>query len=121
MLKCARHVPLLEQPNADLQNELEAELEQLKKTMKLSCELKVKWIPNIAKEIAGEVSGDYIYIYDEDREVAFETLKHEFLDHAISRVIEPYKAVTNRLIALINEDAYKKKETLVESLTRLLE
>jgi hypothetical protein len=49
-----------------------------------------------------------------------ETLRHEFLDYAISRVIEPYKQVTNKLITLINEEAYKRKERLVESLCKLV-
>jgi len=45
------------------------------------------------------------------------TSRHGFLDYAISKTIEPYKEVTNRLIALINEDAYKRKEKLVEALS----
>ena len=104
----------------DFQKELEAELERLKKILKLGYELKVRWIPNNNSRISGEVRGDYIYLYDEDKEVALETLKHEFVDYAISKVIEPYRKVTNRLIALINEDAYKRKERLVEVLTQLI-
>lgn len=102
------------------QKEFETELERLKKILKLGYELKVRWIPNSNSKISGEVRGDCIYVYDEKREVALETLKHEFVDYAISKVVEPYKEVTNRLIALINEDAYKRKEILVESLTRLI-
>jgi len=30
------------------------------------------------------------------------------------QVIEPYKQVTNKLISLINEEAYRRKERLVE-------
>ena len=48
---------------------------------------------------------DVLIHVDEDVEVALETLKHEFVDYAISKVIEPYKEVTNRLIALVNEIA----------------
>lgn len=70
--------------------------------------------------ISGEVRGDYIYVYDEDKEVALETLKHEFVDYGVSKVIEPYKEVTNRLIALINEIVYTRKERLVEMLTQLI-
>jgi hypothetical protein len=105
---------------ASFQKELEAELERLKKKLKLSYELKVRWVPNNNSKIFGEVRDDYIYIYDENREVAFETLKHEFLDYAISKVIEPYKEVTNRLIAIINDDAYKRKEKVVQALSQLL-
>ena len=104
----------------EYQERLEKELERLKRILKIGYELKVLWIPNGNSKISGEVKGDYIYIYDEDREVALETLKHEFVDYAISKAIEPYKEVTNRLRALINEDAYKRKERLVESLCKLI-
>jgi len=70
--------------------------------------------------VSGEVRGDYIYVYDDDKEVALDTLKHEFVDYAISKVIEPYKDVTNRLIAIINDIAYTRKEKLVEKLTQLI-
>jgi hypothetical protein len=35
-------------------------------------------------------------------------------------MIEPYKEVLNRLISMINEDAYKRKERLVEAICRLI-
>lgn len=104
----------------DFQKELESELERLKKILKMGYKLKVKWIPNNNSKISGEVRGDYIHIYDEYRGVALETLKHEFMDYAISKVIEPYKEVTNRLIALVNDIAYTRKEKLVEILTQLI-
>jgi len=107
--------------NYDLQTKLDSELERLKKILKLGYELKVRWIPNSNSKLSGEVRGETIFIYDEDEELAIETLKHEFIDYAISKVIEPYKEVTNRLIDLINEDAYKKKESLVELLSRLID
>ncbi|MBS7654977.1 hypothetical protein KEJ50_00505 [Candidatus Bathyarchaeota archaeon] len=49
---------------------------------------------------------------------ALEALKHEFLDYAISKAIEPYKEVANKLITLINEEAYKRKEKLIKTLTK---
>ncbi|MEM3462675.1 MAG: hypothetical protein QXJ15_03305 [Candidatus Bathyarchaeia archaeon] len=36
-----------------------------------------------------EVRGDMICIYDEGYGEALRTLRHEFLDYAISKVIEP--------------------------------
>jgi len=33
----------------------------------------------------------------------------------ISKVIEPYRVVANKLVGLINEEAYKRKERIVES------
>jgi len=104
----------------DLQRELEAELERLKKILQLGYELKVRWIPNSNSNVSGKVKGAYIYVYDENSEVALQTLKHEFLDYAISKVVEPYKEVTNRLIALINDIAYRRKEILIGKLTQLV-
>jgi hypothetical protein len=104
----------------DLQKRLEEELEWLKRTLKLEYELKVLWIPNSHPKLSGEVKKDFIYIYVKDEELALETLKHEFIDCAISRVIEPYKEVTNKLISFINEQAYHEKEKLVEALSALI-
>lgn len=102
------------------QSVLEAELGRLKKILQLGYELKVSWEPNLNSKLSGEVRGDCIYVYDQDEKDAFETLRHEFCDYAVSKVIEPYKDVTNRLITMINEDAYKKKEKLVDMLTDLI-
>ena len=86
----------------------------------LNSSLKVKWIPNGSRDAHGEVRGDAVYIYDEGVEEAVRTLKHEFLDYAVSRTIEPYKDIANKLIALINEKAYRDKEKLVEALCKLI-
>ena len=104
----------------DLQTCLELELERLKKILKIGYELRVRWIPTNNRKISGEVRGNYILVYDQDSTIALETLTHEFIDHAVSKVIEPYKEMTNRLIDLLNEHAYERKESLVESFCRLL-
>lgn len=103
-----------------LQQVLEAELDTLKKILKQGYELKVRWIPKENTTIFGEVKHQSIFIYSSDEEVALETLKHEFIDYTICQIIEPYKEVTNKLIALINEAAYKKKEQLVNVLASLI-
>jgi hypothetical protein len=103
-----------------LEGKLESTLERLKQTLNLGYELQVKWVPNGDGKLSGEVKGDCIYIYEQNPDEAVETLRHEFLDYAISRIVEPYKQVTNKLIALINEEAYKRKEKLVEVLIRFL-
>jgi hypothetical protein len=99
----------------DIQRKFEVELERLKRILQMEYELKVRWVPDGNEKLSGEVKGDFIYIYEEEEGIAIETLEHEFLDYAISQVIEPYKQVTNRLIGLINENAYEKKEKLVEN------
>ena len=98
-------------------NFLEKELESLKNKFHTCYELKVRWIPNGSEKLSGEVKGEIIFIYDKEEEFALETLKHEFLDYAISKVIEPYKNVINKLIQLINEESYKKKEKLINALS----
>jgi len=100
-----------------LERKLENELERLKKKLRLGYELKVKWIPDNGNRLSGEVKGDVIYVYDEDEASASETLKHEFLDYEISKIVEPYREVTNKLIMLINEEAYRRKEKLVKALS----
>ena len=99
---------------------LQAEFERLRNILKLGYELDLKWIPNKDSHISGEVKRSRIYLYDEDGKVALETLRHEFLDYALSKKIEPYKKVTNHLISLINAIAYERKENLLEVLTKLL-
>lgn len=99
---------------------LEEELERLKKVLNRGHELKVQWIPRENGKLSGEVRGEHIRVYDEDVGLAIETLKHEFVDHAVSKVIEPYMQVTNKLIGLLNEKAYQEKERLVEKLASLL-
>jgi hypothetical protein len=104
----------------NFQKRLENELERLKKRFKVGYELKVVWSPNNSGNLAGEVKGETIYIYDESEKEALKTLRHEFLDYAISKLIEPYKNVTNKLIMLMNEEAYKHKEKFIEALVELI-
>ena len=47
-------------------------------------------------------------------------LRHEVNDYCISQAIKPYREVTNRLITMLNEDAFRTKAPIVEALTRLV-
>jgi hypothetical protein len=104
----------------DLQSKLEKKLQELENTTRLGLGLNVLWCPDGSGALSGEVKGDIIYVYEQDEEAALKTLKHEILDYAISQVIMPYMEVTNKLIILINEDAYRRKERLVEALNKIL-
>jgi len=42
------------------------------------------------------------------------------VDYAISQSMEPYKNVANKLMTILNEEAYKQKERLVEGLVKAL-
>lgn len=99
---------------------LEAELQRLKKLSGLGFELRVVWEPSPDKALSGEVKNNSIYVYEVDAKKAVETLRHEFLDYCISQAIQPYKEVTNMLIRMVNDDAYRRKERIVEALVKLL-
>ena len=106
---------------ADVQTKLEEQLERIQGKLGLGLVLKVVWMPNADSDLSGEVKNNLIYVYEADEEKAVDTLRHEFLDFCITQAIEPYREVTNRLIKMINDNAYKRKEKVVEALTRLLE
>ncbi|MGQ9469463.1 MAG: hypothetical protein ACUVTD_06520 [Nitrososphaerales archaeon] len=106
--------------NESLQERLEEELERLKRKLKMGYELKVVLLPDNNSSLAGEVKGETIFIYEEDFEKALETLRHEFLDYSISKTIEPYKEIANKLIIYINEEAYRRKEKLIEALRTIV-
>jgi len=99
---------------------LDAELKRLQESSGLGIRLKVFWVPREKGNLAGEVKDSAIYVYDHDQEEALETLRHEFFDYCMSRAIEPYKDIANKLIAFINEDAYRRKERVIEAVIKLL-
>ena len=107
--------------NSSTAAKLEEELKRLQQISNLGLGLRVAWVPSPEKALSGEVKGNIIYIYEEDGQKAIEVLRHEVLDHLVSKAIEPYRMVTNELIKLINRDSYKKKEKIVEALCQLFE
>lgn len=103
-----------------LSQRLEVELERLKRFSGLGLELNLVWKPNPDGALSGEVKNSLVYVYEVGEEKAVDTLRHEFLDYCVSQAIEPYRKVTNKLIAILNEEAYKRKERIVEALVKLL-
>jgi len=99
---------------------LSEELKKLQSLLNQGHELKVVWTPKQDSNLDGEVKGDTIHVYSQSLEQALKTLRHEFLDFVMSEMIEPYKQVANSLIALVNKQAYIKKEKLVEKLANLV-
>jgi len=98
---------------------LEQELEKLKKTAGLGYELSMKWAPDPRTNLSGEVKRGVIYVYESEAK-ALETLRHEFMEYLISQPMEPYKEMTNSLIKMVNEEAYRRKERVVDALMRLI-
>jgi hypothetical protein len=99
---------------------LELELEKLKEKTGFGYELSVAWLPGQDPELSGEVKNNTIYVYECNEEKALGTLRHEFIDYVVSQAIEPYKSVANRLIQFLNEEAYRRKERIVEALVKLI-
>ena len=106
---------------SETQRLLETEFERLREILGLGPNLKVIWTPGADKQLTGEVRGSCVYVYEEDEDEALKVLLHEAVDYLVSQAIEPYKEVTNRLIKMINEDVYRRKEKVIEALTRLVE
>ena len=102
-----------------LEVQLREELENLKNISGLGSALSLVWAPDPEKTLSGEVKGNTVYIYDESEKQALDTLHHEFFDYCISQAIKPYRQVTNTLIKLLNENAYKQKEEIVEGLRKI--
>jgi len=107
--------------NSKTELKLHEELKRLQQISKLGLGLRIAWVPSPEKALSGEVKGDIIYIYEEDGQKAIEVLRHEVLDHLVSKAIEPYRMVTNELIKLINRVSYEKKEEIIGALCRLFE
>jgi hypothetical protein len=98
---------------------LREELEYLQRTSGLGLNLSLVWSPNPGKTLSGEVKGSIIYVYETDMGKALDTLRHEFFDYCVSQAIQPYRRVTNTMIRLLKDEAYKQKERIVGGLSKL--
>ena len=84
-------------------------------------ELKVTWLPGKAeyrsgKQLAEEVRGNTIFVYAEGAEEAVELVRHGFLEWLLNQFTRPYRELTNLLITLFEEQQYRRKEKVIESL-----
>jgi galactitol-specific phosphotransferase system IIB component len=99
---------------------LKEELERLKTRTGIKTDFRVVWSPKADSKKDGEVVGNTIFVYSLDVDKALQTLQHEFVDIIVSSAIQPYLKLINVLLSTISEDAYKKKEKVVEMLLKLL-
>lgn len=105
----------------EVEARLDDELERLKVESGMGCELSVRWVPNPGSDRHGEVKGSVIYVYDEDEERAFLTLKHEFIEYHISKeVVKPLIKLINIQKCVIEDLIYSRKERLVKGILKLL-
>ena len=79
-------------------------------------DLKVVWSPSSSGRLSGEVRGKVIFIYEPDPGKAIEAVEHEVLDYLIAQPIEPLKKMLNKLIEMVNDDVYRRKERVVDKL-----
>lgn len=104
---------------------LETELERLQQRTSIGYEVKVKWLPGTVKhhngkQLAEEVVGDTILIYTENTQKAIELVRHGFAEWILNQHTKPYRQLINKLITLFEEQQYKRKEKIVEALTKLI-
>lgn len=84
-------------------------------------DLRVRWIPDDGSKLSGEVKSGVIYIYEKYEGKALEVLKHEFIDHHITReIVKPLVTYVNMQKSIIESLIYKRKEDLVDKLSKLL-
>ena len=105
---------------ANALRQLEVELDSLKERFQLAQELKLEWIPNNGPK-SGEVTDTTIRIYEADPTKALDTLRHEFIEYLLTRdLVAPYKRLINKLISLLEEEMYIRKERLIERFQELI-
>jgi hypothetical protein len=82
--------------------------------------LNLVYRPDGGSKLSGEVvrEENAIYVYERDLKKAEEVLIHEYLDYSLSLLIEPYRAFANLLVRHFNDEAYRKKEEIVEQFVR---
>ncbi len=81
---------------------------------------KIVWSPGARTDIEAEVAVGTIKVYVTEPEAAINAVRHEILDYEISVCCRPYVALVNAILAITKEDAYGRKEQLVEKLSKLL-
>ncbi len=60
-----------------------------------------------------------VYVYDNNPKIALDTLKHEYLDQAVTReVIKPLVDLVNLQTSLIVKRIYKRKEELIDRFSK---
>ena len=106
----------------DSRTRLKSELEKMKRITGLGSELELLWSPDEGSDRHGEVRGGLLRIYDADEDEALMTLRHEFLDHLITKeVIEPLVMQINMQKKLIESMIYDRKERVIDRLVKIVD
>jgi hypothetical protein len=89
--------------------------------MSLDLDWEVKWIPSeTGSSKRGEcvLEEKTIFIHDHKLEDALETLIHEIVEIHLRSIIKPYRILCNKLIEVIDELTYEKKEEKIQQLIK---
>lgn len=81
----------------------------------------VVWSPGDRTDIEAEVVGDRVRVYVADPRAAVHALRHEVIHFEVSQCCAPYVQVLNRLLAAVNDEAYRRQERLADALASVLE
>jgi hypothetical protein len=125
---------------------LSRDLAELQKLFQWGEELSLEWHPHASSQLEGEAVGNTLRVYSRTRAEAARTLRHEFLDSLVTVAIEPYAKMAdlvrilswlrlrgrarahkeweealNLLLKESENEAYRKKEIVVEKLSRMLD
>ena len=112
--------------NRRVEKKLKKELKFLQDRFQAGHSLTVKHLPGEIRyslnnrPLSGEVCGRLILIFEEDEVKAIETLHHEFIEFILFPLIKEYIEIINIQNKLLSQLLYKRKEDVVEQLTKSL-
>ena len=102
-------------------DELKRELHLLAQRLGLAEQLQVKWILGGKDDVSGEVVGRTVYVYEKELPQALETLRHEVIEYLlVKHHEEDYVTMINALVDVFNRVMRKRREELVERLSKIV-
>jgi len=114
------------QTAANDHTKLEYELARLKRKVGLGFDVKVARHPGETKIVKGReveelVEGNTIHIDTDDLNRALELVRHGFAEWLLNQHSKPNRLMINRLLEVIEELWYERKEEAADALTKLLQ
>lgn len=112
---------------SNIEKKLNEELIFLQNKFNKGHELVLKYLPGEIrysqndKPLSGEVNGNLILIYDDKEDRAISTLQHEFIEYLLTPLIKDYLNIINNQNKLLTQLLCKRKEDVVERLTKSLQ
>lgn len=86
---------------------------------RLGIPLKVLWVPKVESSKHGEISSNFLFIYDKDENEAWLTFEHEVYEFKFKEVTYAYRVLINSLIDAVEKLTYERKERFLEFLPQI--